>query len=205
MAIDKNNNIKYNLFLGTSANVEINAINIRQHQRSQSYTTPFKPDHHALNCPKRSQQQQHSTASSHQKTTNDRCDRGHIIPDVQDVTKSNQYDLIEEIDAINDRIIPKKCNIDVLEGNISDHNANILTDCDAAYNFISENFVKCHSLQTSHITCVSVTVANGIKSYTDQTLVDVALKLDDFNDKITSPYVFPVDSEANYDLLSDLP
>ncbi|CAF1491821.1 unnamed protein product [Rotaria sordida] len=77
MAIDKNNNIKYNLFLETSANVELNAINIRQHQRSQCYTTSFNKsttkddcffglcfycqelDHRALNCPKRPQQQQH--------------------------------------------------------------------------------------------------------------------------------------------------
>ncbi|CAF3853460.1 unnamed protein product [Rotaria sordida] len=46
--------------------------------------------------------------------------------------------------------------------------------------------------------------SNGIKSYIDQTLVDFALKLDDFNNKITSPYVFPVKSEANHDLLLDL-
>ncbi|CAF1476084.1 unnamed protein product, partial [Rotaria sordida] len=96
-----------------------------------------------------------------------------------------------------------KC-IDVLEGNISGHNANILIDCDTSHNFISEIFFKCHSIQTSRITCVFVTVSNGIKSYIDQTLVDFALKLDDFNNKITSPYVFPVKSEANHDLLLDL-
>ncbi|CAF4243862.1 unnamed protein product, partial [Rotaria sordida] len=55
------------------------------------------------------------------------------------------------------------------------------------------------------ITCVSVTVANGIKSYTHRTLVNFALKLGDFNDKITSSYVFPVNSETNYGLLLDLP
>jgi len=41
MAIDKNNNIKYNLFLGTFTNAELNVINTRQHQRSQRYITPF--------------------------------------------------------------------------------------------------------------------------------------------------------------------
>ena len=34
--------------------------------------------------------------------------------------------------------------------------------------------------------------------------MDSALKLDDFNNEITSPYVFLVNSEVNYDLLQDL-
>jgi hypothetical protein len=82
MIIGKSNNVKYNPFLETSSNVELNAINTRQHRR---FTTPFhtgttkddcfkfglcfyckEPGHRALACPKRSQPQ-NSPASSHQK------------------------------------------------------------------------------------------------------------------------------------------
>jgi hypothetical protein len=41
MTIGKNNNIKYNPFLETSSNVELNAVNTRPQQRPQRYTTPF--------------------------------------------------------------------------------------------------------------------------------------------------------------------
>jgi hypothetical protein len=83
MIIGKNNNVKYNPFLETSSNVELNAIHTRPHQR---HTTPFtsattkddcfkfglcfyckEPGHRALKCPKRPPQQHHSTVSSHQK------------------------------------------------------------------------------------------------------------------------------------------
>jgi hypothetical protein len=82
MIIGKSNNVKYNPFLETSSNVELNAINTRQQRR---YTTPFhtgttkddcfkfglcfyckEPGHRALACPKKSQPQ-NSTPSSHQK------------------------------------------------------------------------------------------------------------------------------------------
>lgn len=86
MTISKNNHVKYDPFLETSSNVELNAINTRQQQR-QRYTTPFhstttkddcfkfglcfyckEPGHRALKCPKRPpQQQQHSTSLSHSK------------------------------------------------------------------------------------------------------------------------------------------
>jgi hypothetical protein len=75
----------------------------------------------------------------------------------------------------------------------------------ASHNFISEDFVKCHTLPTTSVARVSVAVANGIKSYIDQALVDFELTLNNFNDKITLAYVFPIKSCANYDLILGLP
>jgi transposase InsO family protein len=149
------------------------------------------------------------------------------IPDVQDVTESNRHDLIPKLAADHDRTTPPRVNNDTdplheimslmktreldksalifLEGNVNSYNARILIDCGASHNFISEDFVKCHNLETTRVTSVSVTVANGIKSYIDQALINFHLKLDDFNDKITSAYVFPINSEADYDLILGLP
>ena len=82
MTSTNNNNLKFIPFLEPSSAVELNTTNTRQ----QRYTSPFnstttKDDcfkyglcfycketgHRALQCPRKSQQQQHSTSSSHQK------------------------------------------------------------------------------------------------------------------------------------------
>jgi len=149
------------------------------------------------------------------------------IPDVPDVTESSRHDLIEKVDADNDRTTPQqvvndndaiheimsmtkakevdKSTMIFLDGNVNGYNARILIDCGASHNFISEDFVKHYSLPTTSIARVSVTVANGIKSYIDQALVDFELTLGNFNDKIISAYVFPIKSDANYDLILGLP
>jgi len=149
------------------------------------------------------------------------------VPDVQDVTDSTRHDQMKKLDVVSDRITPRNINSDAdpiheimsmiktrefdqsalmfLEGNVNSYNARILIDCGASHNFIAEDFVKCHNLPTSRIARVSVTVANGIKSYIDQALVDFQLTLDVFNDTVTSAYVFPITSEANYDLILGLP
>ncbi|CAF3028738.1 unnamed protein product [Rotaria sp. Silwood2] len=233
MTISKNNNSKYNPFLEASVNVELNATSTRQQQRymapfnsTATKDDCFKfglcfyckePGHRALKCPKRPQQ--HTIASFNQK--NDQC-----FPDVHDVTESNQVDSIEK-DVVHDRTIPDNADNDIdplreimsmlttqefntsellfLEGNVNGYDARILIDCGASHNFISENFIKFHNLQTSGIPRVSVTVANGIKSYIDQELMNFELKLDEFNEKITSAYVFPINSETNYDMILGLP
>jgi hypothetical protein len=81
MAIGKNNHAKYDPFLETSSNVELNAINTRQRQQRYTASSPsattkddcFKfglcfyckqPGHRALKCPKKLQQQPHSSTPS---------------------------------------------------------------------------------------------------------------------------------------------
>jgi transposase InsO family protein len=146
------------------------------------------------------------------------------LSDAQDVTERTRHDRVAKVDAANDGIISQnddtlfheimsmiktreldKSTLILLEGNVNSYYARILIDCGASHNFISEDFVKNHHLQTSCITRVSVTVANGIISYIDQALVNFELKLGNFDDKITSAYVFPVKSDANYDLILGLP
>ncbi|CAF2747692.1 unnamed protein product [Rotaria sp. Silwood2] len=92
-----------------------------------------------------------------------------------------------------------------LEGNVNGHATHILIDCGASHNFISEDFVKRHHFKTSLIPRVLVTVANGVTSYIDQVLLDFDLKLDHFNDKITSAYVFPISTATNYDVILGVP
>ncbi|CAF4002497.1 unnamed protein product, partial [Rotaria sp. Silwood1] len=98
-----------------------------------------------------------------------------------------------------------KSSLLFLDGKVNDYQARILIDCGASHNFISENFVKCHDLPTSSVASVSVAVANGIKSYIGQALVNFELQLDQFNDRIALAYIFPIKSDANYDLILGLP
>ncbi|CAF1640944.1 unnamed protein product, partial [Didymodactylos carnosus] len=51
---------------------------------------------------------------------------------------------------------------------------------------------------------MSVSVANGIKSETDKATQVITLKLNQFNDKLTA-YLFPINSEAHYDLILGFP
>ncbi|CAF5088114.1 unnamed protein product, partial [Rotaria sp. Silwood1] len=92
-----------------------------------------------------------------------------------------------------------------LEGKLNDYQARILIGCGACYNFTSKNFVKYHDLATSSVASVSVAVANGIKSYSDQALVNFELQLDRFSDRITLAYLFPIKPYTSYDLILGLP
>ncbi|CAF4979974.1 unnamed protein product [Rotaria sp. Silwood1] len=58
---------------------------------------------------------------------------------------------------------------------------------------------------TSSVASVSVAVANGIKSYSDQALVNFELQLDRFSDRITLAYLFPIKPYTSYDLILGLP
>ena len=92
-----------------------------------------------------------------------------------------------------------------LQAVVNGHIARILIDCDASYNFISEDFVKSHDLKADHIPCVLVMVASGMKSYLDQALMNFELKLDNFSDIITSAYVFPTTHGTEYDVILSFP
>ncbi len=149
------------------------------------------------------------------------------VRDVQDVTEPSRHHLTERVDAVNDKIKQQivvnddglsheiismietresdESTMILLQGNVNGYNARVLIDCGASHNFISENFVKCHDLPTNRITPVSVTVANGRTSYINQVFEGFELALDDFNDRIISAYVFPIQSDANYDLILGLP
>lgn len=146
--------------------------------------------------------------------------------DVPDVTESKRHDLIKKVNADNNTTTSTAVTdndvlreimsmVDTkeidhstmmfLEGNVNSCKARILIDCGASHNFISEDFVKYHSLSTTSIERVSVSVANGIALYISQALTNFELTVDNFNDKISSAYVFPIKSGANYDLILGLP
>jgi hypothetical protein len=55
-----------------------------------------------------------------------------------------------------------------LERKVNGYSTRVFLDCGASRDFIFEDFIKCHDLQTRSITDVSVTVANGIKCYIDK-------------------------------------
>ncbi len=135
-----------------------------------------------------------------------------FVPDAPDVTELGRHDLIRkdeddvlrEIMSMTETRKSDKMSMLLFEGGVYGYNACILIDCGASHNFISENFVKHHDLSTTSVARVSVTVANGMKSYIDQALVNFELTLNNFNDRITSAYVFPIQSCANYDLILGL-
>ncbi|CAF3434864.1 unnamed protein product [Rotaria socialis] len=191
-----------------------------------------EPGHRALKCPKRSQQ--HTTAPYTQKNDQCSSDAQDVTepivfssPDAQDATEPNRVDLIGHEDTVHDRTTPDNGDYDIdplrqimslmttkefnpsellfLDGNVNGYDKHALIDCGASHNFISENFITFHNLPTRNIPPVSVTVANGIISHIDQALMNFELKLDDFNDNITSAYVFPIKSETNYDMILGLP
>lgn len=83
MTVGKDNNVKYDPFLETSTNIELNHMNGRQQQRQQPYKKPFnstitKDDcfkfglcfyckesgHRAIKCPKKAQQRPSTTSTS---------------------------------------------------------------------------------------------------------------------------------------------
>ncbi|CAF1224693.1 unnamed protein product [Didymodactylos carnosus] len=72
---------------------------------------------------------------------------------------------------------------------------SIRVDYDASHNFISKDSVKCHDLQADTVGRMSISVANGIKSYTDKVLIRFSLQLDDFNNKLVSAYVLDVSKQ----------
>ncbi|CAM4885360.1 unnamed protein product [Rotaria socialis] len=181
-----------------------------------------EPGHRALKCPKRPQQQQYQRSSESSYRKNGQC-----FPHVRDATESNRLSLLKQQDAIHDKIVLENADIatdpvreirsmmtakDIdksallyLEGNVNGYDAHALIDCGTSHNFISEDFIKRHKFKISNTPRVSVTIANGVTSYIDQALVDFDLKLDDFNDKITLAYVFPINSKANHDVILGLP
>ncbi|CAF3332568.1 unnamed protein product [Rotaria socialis] len=181
-----------------------------------------EPGHRALKCPKRPQQQQYQRSSESSYRKNGQC-----FPHVQDATESNRLSLLKQQDAIHDKIVLENADIatdpvreirsmmtakDIdksallyLEGNVNGYDAHALIDCGTSHNFISEDFIKRHKFKISNTPRVSVTIANGVTSYIDQALLDFDLKLDDFNDKITLAYVFPINSKANHDVILGLP
>ncbi|CAF5087292.1 unnamed protein product, partial [Rotaria sp. Silwood1] len=216
MAIGKSNNVTYNPFLETFSTVELNSIKTHQ----QRYSTPFNSATTKADCFKFGLCFLFSPISSSVSDVPE-------VPDIPDVTESTRHDLIVKVDAVDKRITPKNLHHDndtsreiismttsreadkssllFLDGKVNDYQARILIDCGASHNFISENFVKCHDLPTSSVASVSVAVANGIKSYIGQALVNFELQLDQFNDRIALAYIFPIKSDANYDLILGLP
>jgi hypothetical protein len=125
----------------------------------------------------------------------------------QNVTSDNDFDCdkFSEIMSVVKTIEVKKPTLMFLEGKVNGCSTRVLLDCDASHNFISEDVIKCHDLQTRSITDVSVTVANEIKCYIDKALMNFELIFDRFHDKTISAYVFPIQSDANYDLILGLP
>jgi len=117
---------------------------------------------------------------------------------------SGQDELPEIISMIKKKEFDKSALM-FFDGTINGYHARILVDCGASHNFISEDFIKHHHLHTNPVTSVSVTVANGLTVYINQALMNFQLQLSDFNDKIPLAYVFPIKSDADYDVILGLP
>ncbi|CAF1509572.1 unnamed protein product, partial [Didymodactylos carnosus] len=125
------------------------------------------------------------------ETVQDQIFPSTLIDDkVESSTDDYMLKMLNKIECADARLI-------IFNGTINGKNARILLDCGATHEFISNEFVKKHGIETDVVHRISVSVADGRASETTRATTTFDLQIDKFKDKIWG-YMVPLGGHYDF-------